>query len=259
MEWNDEAIILALQKYGEADAILDVLTKDHGRARGFVRGGMGRKQRGILQPGNGVHLVWRARVATNLGSFTVESGPPRAAHLFGDAARLGAMTGMASLLKIVLPEHEQCPHVYAAFTALLDLLSDENSDLVSCGVALVRFEAGILSDQGFGLDLAECASTGENRDLIYVSPKSARAVSAEAGEPYKDKLLPLPAFMLDRVVPEQNKARATPADVVNGLRLTAYFLRKHLLLPADRELPEARMRLPRYFSSAEQGDQVDTP
>ena len=241
MEWSDEALILGVQKYGEADAIIDVLSKVYGRQRGFVKGGLGRRQRGILQPGNGITANWRARVESNLGRFTVELIDSRAADLFENSARLSGMSSAANLLITVLPEREECENVYNALKAIFDLLSDHTASLKDCGAGLTLFEAGLLSELGFGLDLTSCASTGELENLHYVSPKSARAVSKKAGDPYHDKLFILPKFM------QGESGEIKLGDIYNGLRLTSYFMERHVLNPANKTLPEARHRFIDHF------------
>jgi DNA repair protein RecO (recombination protein O) len=240
MEWSGEAIILGRRKYGEADALVDVLSHAEGRYCGFVRGGMGRRQRGILQIGNGVNVIWRARVEANLGSMTLELKEARAAQLFDQPARLAALSSAAALLLIALPEREPHPRVFDAFKGILDLLAADEIENRDWGVAMVHFEAGLLGELGFGLDLASCAATGQSDDLVYVSPRTGRAVSTEAGAPYKTRLLPLPAFML-------GKAEVQNADLRNGFALTGHFLERHLLAPLGRPLPEARVRLLAYF------------
>jgi DNA repair protein RecO (recombination protein O) len=235
MQWTDPAIVLAVRKYGESAAILHVLTPEHGRHAGLVRGGAGRRQRGTLQVGNQVSVTWRGRLDEQLGSFAVELMAARAAAWLDDAGRLGALTAAAAVVQAALPERESHPEVYGDFCALLDAL-DRDPDWAR---AYVRWELALLADLGYGLDLAHCASTGVTDNLIYVSPRSGRAVSADAGAPYRDKLLALPDFL-----------RADAADVapdaaalIAGLALTGHFLSHHVLEPHGGHLPPARLRL----------------
>ena len=241
MDWTDDAIILGTRKYGEADALVDVISHREGRYCGFVRGGMGRRQRGVLQVGNGVKASWRARVEANLGSMTLELKVARAAQLFDHPARLAALSSTAALLLAALPEREPHPQVYEAFAELLHLLLDDQITDQEWAMAMVRFEAGLLGELGFGLDLSACAATGEVAGLIYVSPRSGRAVGAEAGQPYKERLLPLPAFMI-------GQAEADREDIRAGFAITGYFLERHLLAPLGRPLPDARARMLDYFA-----------
>ncbi len=233
MEWTDDAIVLSARKHGESAAIVHALTAGHGRHAGLVRGGAGRRQRGTLQAGNEVRLVWRGRLEEHLGHFTVELVAPRAARWLDDAGRLGALTAAAAVVEAALPERENHPEIYADFRALLDALHGDPAWIE----AYVRWELALLADLGFGLDLGHCAATGVTDDLVYVSPRSGRAVSAAAGAPYKDKLLALPAFLA------AGAAAPDPRDLAAGLSLTGYFLEHHVLEPHGGHLPPARLRL----------------
>ena len=235
MEWRDRGIVLGLKRLGEYDVILDTLTAEHGRHSGLVKGGVSRKYRGVLQPGNELDLVWRARLESHLGTFSLEPGRMRSALLLGLPDRLGALSAACALAAVALPEREGHGPVYHGLQALLDALEAEDDHW---GAVMVRWELGLLEALGFGLDLSACAATGVNEHLIYVSPKSGAAVSAEAGAPYRDKLLPLPAFLGGRNVEAHG-----PADVLAGLALTGYFLERHVLAPHGAGLPAARARL----------------
>lgn len=240
MEWSGNAIIIGARKYGEADALVDVLSHKEGRYCGFVRGGMGRRQRGILQVGNGVVATWRARLQANLGSMRLELKEARAVQLFDQPSRLAGLASAAALLLTSLPEREPHPKIYEALFELLGMLTNDQITDTEWATAMVHFEAGLLAELGFGLDLESCAATGEVSDLVYVSPRSGRAVGAEAGQPYREKLFALPGFMIGEAV-------ATKADLRAGLVLTGHFLEHHLLAPLGRKLPEARARLLTYF------------
>lgn len=235
MQWTDDAIVLSVRKYGESAAILHVLTPAHGRHAGLVRGGAGRRQRGNLQVGNQVSVTWRGRLDEQLGSFAVELAAARAAAWLDDAGRLGALTAAAAVVQAALPERESHPEVYADFCALLDAL-DRDPAWVR---AYVRWELALLADLGYGLDLAQCAATGVVDNLIYVSPRSGRAVSAEAGAPYRDKLLALPDFLRA----DAPAAAPDTGALVAGLTLTGHFLAHHVLEPHGGHLPPARLRL----------------
>ena len=100
---------------------------------------------------------------------------------------------------------------------------------------MVRFELLLLDELGFGLDLESCAATGAREDLVFVSPKSGRAVSRAAGEPYRDRLLPLPAFLLAQA------PRAADQASLKGVRLTGYFLERHVFDTRGESLPEMRV------------------
>jgi DNA repair protein RecO (recombination protein O) len=236
MEWADEGIVLAVRPYGETAAIVEALTHLHGRHLGLVHGGASRKNRAMLQPGNSLHLTWRARLNEQLGTFHVEPLRARAGALLERRDALAGLNAFATMASAVLPEREPHVGVCGAAEVLLDAIADQ--DFAHWAPLYVRWEAGLLDELGFGLDLTRCAATGLTDDLIYVSPRSGRAVSREAGQPYADRLLKLPPFLLG----SQN-AEPTPADIRDGLKLTAYFLLDRVLQPHGKELPQARIRL----------------
>lgn len=242
MEWIDHSIVLGASKFGEADAIIDVFSRDFGRYKGFVRGGMGRTKRSQIQAGNEAKITWRARVEESLGSITLDPMTQRAAHVFHAPDRLAALSSVTSLLSICLPEREPVPPVFDALMALLDVIEQDDVPLHMWGVAFVRFEMGLLATMGFGLDLSSCASTGQVDDLAYVSPRSGRAVSREAGAPYQDKLFALPTFM-------RGGTQADREDIGLGLDITGFFLDRHVLGAMGKTLPDARFRLRDYFST----------
>jgi DNA repair protein RecO (recombination protein O) len=236
MEWSDDAIVIGVRAHGETSAILEALTHSHGRHAGLVRGGTSRKSKSALQPGNSVHLLWRARLNEHLGNFTAEPMTSRAGHLIEDRASLAGLNAFTAIVSASLPEREAHQPVYDAGEILLDAMAHEG--FAHWGALYVRWELGLLDALGFGLDLSECAATGAVDELEYVSPKSGRAVSRAAAAPYKERLLALPPFLLG----SQN-ADPTPADIAAGLKLTAYFLLGRVLRPHGKEMPAARQRL----------------
>jgi DNA repair protein RecO (recombination protein O) len=248
MEWTDEGIVLGVRRHGEANAILEVMTHGHGRHLGLVRGGAGTRMRPVLQPGNVVRATWRARLDEHLGHYVVEGLQLRAAALLQTAHALYGVTHLAALCRL-LPERDPHPLVHADLAAVLDRIDDP----VAVAVAVARFELKLLAELGFGLDLDRCAATGEAGDLGYVSPKSGRAVSRKAGEPWHDRLLPLPAFLLDDV-----PARPSAGELAEGFAVTGFFLGRYVLEPRGLRSPEARERfiaaamrpLPRSVASA---------
>ncbi len=243
MQWSDDGIVLAARKHGESAAIVSLLTRAHGRHLGLVRGGAGRRQRGALQPGNEVRATWRARLAEHLGVFEIELSAARAAAVLDDPLRLAALSAACALADAALAEREPHPALLEAFRVLLGVLSGADA----WPAVYVRWELGLLSELGFGLDLTACAATGATTDLTHVSPKSGRAVSAAAALPYADKLLVLPSFLAGPAGgPPANDART---DVRHGLDLTGYFLERYVFRP-DRGMPPARDRFVARFSSA---------
>jgi DNA repair protein RecO (recombination protein O) len=236
MEFTDDALVLSVRPHGETSAILETLTRAHGRHLGLVRGGASRRAKPVLQPGNSIQLHWRARLNEHLGAFTAELTKARAGDMLESRAALTGLNAFTAVVSAALPEREVHAPVFEAGRLLLDAM--QAADFAHWGALYVRWEAGLLDELGFGLDLTRCASTGTTENLIYVSPRTGRAVSAEAGAPYKDRLFALPGFLLG----SQN---ATPdtADIAAGLRLTGAFLQGRVLAPNGREMPAARLRL----------------
>lgn len=232
MDWQSEGYVLSVRKHGETSAIIDVLTRDKGRHAGLVRGGVGRKLRPVLQPGNKVQLSWQARLSDHLGTFTVEALSSRAAQLMDDRLALSGLNSLCAMARETLPEREIFAQVYDAFELLLANLHEPQI----WPALFVQWEAGLLRALGYGLDLRACAATGANDNLTHVSPRSGRAVSASAAEPYLDKLYPLPSFMI-------GSSFVTPADIGNGLALTGYFLETRLQWGVNRTLPAARAQM----------------
>lgn len=229
MEWRDQAIIIGVRRHGETSAVAELMTRTHGRHLGLVRGGRSKQMRPVLQQGNGVEAVWRARLEEHLGSFTIEPTALRTGALMESAQALNGIDLLGVLLRL-LPERE--PH--AVLYEAADLIASHLHEPLVGPPLMVRFELMILAELGFGLDLTRCAATGTRDDLVHVSPKSGRAVSRAAGEPYRDRLLALPAFLIDRASPPQ------PADLAAGFRLTGFFLDREVFAPRGVTLPETR-------------------
>lgn len=230
MEWRDEGIILGTRRHGETSAILEVMTRAHGRHLGLVRGGRSRRLQPVLQPGNRVDLVWRARLDEHLGTFQAEALETNAARLMDSAVAVYGLQVLAAHLRL-LPERD----AHAALYETLCLMIAHLDDADAAGELVARFELLVLEELGFGLDLAECAATGTHADLVYVSPKSGRAVSREAGAPWHDRMLPLPAFLQ-----RGSGQRADAAAVEDAFRLTGFFLARHVYEPRGLQAPEAR-------------------
>lgn len=236
MEWSDEGVILGVRPHGETGAVVDVLTRAQGRHLGLVHGGRSRTLRPVLQTGNHVELTWKARLSDNLGHFAIELRKPYAAMHMEDPAALTALSSLAELARL-LPERDPHPNLYEVTLFVLGFLDDADV----WPALYVRWELALLEELGFGLDLTRCAATGQTTDLVYVSPRSGRAVSAEAGAPYRDRLLPLPSFL--RGAPGE----VTRADVSAGLELTGHFLEARVTRPRNLSVPEVRMRLKSYL------------
>ena len=236
MEWSDDAIVLAVRAHGESGAILEALTREHGRHAGLVHGGASRKAKAMLQPGNSLRVTWRARLEENLGSFHIEAAKMRAGLMLEHREALAGLNAFTSVASAVLPEREPHRPVFEAGEILLDAIAGDGFE--HWGPLYVRWEAGLLDELGFGLDLSQCAATGATEDLAFLSPRTGRAISRAAAGPYKERLLPLPQFLLG----SQN-ATASWHEIAAGLRLTAYFLLDRVLAPHNKTLPAARLRL----------------
>jgi DNA repair protein RecO (recombination protein O) len=240
MDWIDSAIVLHVRPHGETSAILDAFTREHGRHAGLVRGGRSRKIRPALQTGNLLKVEWRARLSDHLGFFTLELAQPYAARALDDRLALSGIGSMATLAGL-LAERDPHPALFDMAILVLDHLDDATLWLE----LMVRWELLLLTEFGFGLDLERCAATGTGEDLIYVSPKSGCAVSRLAGEPYKDKLLKLPAFLL-----VSNGPRASRQDIADGFALTGFFLERCLAEQRNAPLPPVRREVLRVLARA---------
>ena len=192
MEWQDDAYVLSARVHGETGAIVELLTERRGRFAAHVAGAASRRMKPFLQPGARVVAAYRARTSDNLGSAQLEPMGEGPAALFDDPLALAGLSAAAAVAQGALPEREPHPGAFLAFEALAAAFALETI----WPAVFVRFEAGLLDELGFGFDFTRCAATGVVDDLIYVSPRTGRAVSREAGEPYKDRLFPLPPFLL---------------------------------------------------------------
>jgi len=229
MQWSDDAIVLGVKRHGEANAIAELFTHAHGRHLGLVRGGFGSRMKPVLQPGNSVSATWRARLDEHLGTYTLEPVRLRTASMFAAHHALFAVTHLAALARL-LPERDPHASVYEELDGVLDCIEDAR--LVARHIA--RFELRMLGELGVGLDLASCAATGVTDELVYVSPKSGRAVSRDAGEAWRDKLFRLPIFLTDPDAVPSNE------DLAASFALTGHFLERLVLETRGLAMPEAR-------------------
>ena len=241
MEWRDEGVILSSRKYGEYDAILEVLTRTHGRHSGLVKGGYGRRQRGNIQPGNEVMVSWRGRLENQLGTYSVELKRARVVSFLYHPSKLAALNSCCSILCVTIPEKEIHEVLLDGFLIFLSSLEEAHQDKIYWAPLIVRWELGLLSELGFGLNLETCVATEVTKDLAYVSPKSGRAVSKKAGEPYHDKLFRLPPFLIGTT------KNIKMQDIIDGLRLTEFFIERYVLSPAGKQIPQARRLFKDYM------------
>lgn len=253
MDWRDEGILLWVRRHGESSAIIEVLTVEHGRHAGLVRGGAGKARAAALQPGAQLSLEWHARLPDHLGTFRIDLIRGRAAAIMASSQALAALNVISALLVRLLPEREPNIDVYRATLGLVDALGDADP---RWPVLYALWELALLRALGFGLELERCAATGGHDDLVYVSPRSGHAVSRWAGAPYADRMLPLPPFLIGR-------GPATAGGVRQALNLTGWFL-EHRVRPAFdmAELPQARTRLLRLLArhdTASEGPETLAP
>ncbi len=238
MDWQDTGIVLSVRRHGESSAIVSLLTRENGRHAGMVQGAKSAANRGVLQQGNLVQAHWRARLADHLGTFKLEPLAARAAPLLTHPGKLAALTSACAICELALPERENA-------TDMFDLLADLTAGLVQddWAVLYAHWELAVLTVMAFRLDLSHCAATGVTEDLVYVSPRTGRAVSSAAGQPYHDRLFPLPAFLRESGAPRDN------AELIAALRLTGHFLGQHVIDPTRHRLPDPRERLVTYLEA----------
>jgi DNA repair protein RecO (recombination protein O) len=233
MEFQEEAVVLSARGHGDTGAIVELLFAAHGRRLAYVAGGSSRRIKPFLQPGAEVMADYRARTSEHLGSVRLEPLSQGPAALFDDRLALAGLNAASAVAQGALPEREPHPGAYFALKALMAALTDNDI----WPAVFVRFEAGLLDDLGFGLDLTRCAVSGGADDLVWVSPRTGRAVSRAAGAPYADRLLRLPPFLLG------NQAALAQGDVRAGLEMTGHFLEQYIFHPLNRPLPAARTHM----------------
>jgi DNA repair protein RecO (recombination protein O) len=230
MEFEDDAFVLSVRSHGETGAIVEFVTEQHGKYAAHVAGAISRRARPHLQAGARVAVRYRARTTEHLGSAAMEPTGEGPAALFDDRLALAGLASAAAVTCGALPEREPHPGAFAGLEALIAALAAPEI----WPAVYVRFEAGLLADLGFGLDLSKCAVTGSADDLIYVSPRTGRAVSAGAGAGYKDRLFTLPPFLLSA------QGGIAAGDIGAGLTITGHFLERFVFSPLNRPLPPAR-------------------
>ncbi len=231
-EWEAPSVILAARPYGEGDALVTLLTEAHGTHRGLARGGGSRSQASLWQPGNLVQARWVARLTDQLGAFSAELVHPGAALAMDDALALAVLSSACAVAEGALPEREPYPAVFGGLVQLIAGLAQGPSAVMD----LIRWETVLLQELGYGLDVSSCAITGATTGLTYLSPRTGRAVSAEAAGPWQDKLLRLPGFLV-------GADPSGPADWRDGLKLTGHFLARDAFGSQHRPMPPARHML----------------
>ncbi|RUT32529.1 DNA repair protein RecO [Arsenicitalea aurantiaca] len=231
MEWTGRGLVIGVRRHGETSVILEAMVEGRGRHLGLVRGGRSARLAPTLQPGNTLLLTWRARLEDHLGHYAVELLDARAAQLIADRTRLYAIQLLGEHLRL-LPERDPHDRLLSLTVAALD----DGLTGLALAVALARYELFLLDELGFGLDLTACAATGESEDLTHVSPRTGRAVSRAAAEPYRDRLLRLPGFLT-------GPGNASPEDIRDAFVLTGHFLDMHVWMPRKLDPPPTREAL----------------
>ncbi len=235
MRLSTDAIVLSVRQHGEHDSIVRALTPAEGVQPGYVRGGRSRRLRPVLQPGNLVAAEYRARTEEQLAHLTPELIHSRAT-LQTEPLTAAGVEWATVLTAAALPEGQPYPALYQGLTGLLSAL-EAAPRARGWAAALARYELLLLGELGFGLDLGECAVTGTDEDLAFVSPKSGRAVSRGGAGEYRDRLLPLPAFLTGAV------REPDWESIIDGLKLTGHFLARDLLVERRADILGARSRL----------------
>lgn len=232
-QWDDDAIAINARMVFENDAILEVFSRNHGRVSGYVYGGASKRKRAALQAGQALNIAWKTKTEGQLGYFDRLETISSIAPILSDNAGICALSSICSILHLSIPEQLAYKPLFEATMILIDAIK-YSDDWPS---AYIGWEVGLLNHAGFGLDLSKCALTGSQDNLYWVSPKTGRAASYEAGLPFKDKLLKLPQFLLS------SQIKVESGDIADGFALTGWFLERDLLRQNNKELPEARARL----------------
>jgi DNA repair protein RecO (recombination protein O) len=232
MEWVDTAIVLGARHFGEGKLVAEVFAREHGRFGGVVHAG--RKSQPILQAGNVVHCGWKARLSEQLGFFNpLELAEPHATRLLDDPLALAGLTSAVSLIRGATAERQAYPQLFDALIVLIEAMPHKEI----WPALYTRFELGLLAGLGYGLDLSRCAMTGATEGLAWVSPRTGRAATYEAGAPHADVLLRLPPFLIDA------EAELKSGDVADAFALSGYFLERRVFEHKGEGMPDARRRL----------------
>ncbi len=235
--WEDQGIVLSVRRHGESGAIVSLLTKEQGHHAGYVRGARSSKMRGSLEPGNIVDANWQARNSDDLGTLELELIRAPVSHFMNEPLKLAALQSACALCYAALPEREGHPGLYYGLLALFKALECD-----IWGASYVMWEIAFLKELGFSLDFSQCAGGGDAAFLAYVSPKTGRSVSLEAGKPYKKRLLPLPDFL------KPSGGGGDDLDILTGLKMTGYFLEHWAFTHHSHGIPDARLLFEQRFA-----------
>ena len=242
-EWTDQGLILSIRPHGERNAVVSLLTFENGRHAGLVHAYDASGKRGTVQLGNLVQAHWRARLTDQLGTFQLELTKNPSALFLDDPVKLAGLSSCCAILDVGLPEREANLAVWQATTALIDIicLADNLEDWLGF---YIKWEINVLTQLGFALNLDSCAVSGLTDALVYVSPRSGRAVHKDYAGDYADRLLRLPGFLCA----DATVAAASPAALADGLALTGHFISRRVFSLIHKDLPQARLRLAHLVS-----------
>ena len=238
MRWESEGIVLGFSLHNEKSYILEVLTKEHGRHKGLIRGIHSKNLRSIIEPGNEVKVLWSGRLETHLGNFTIEPIKAWSSLMLSQKYKLTALSSLCSLVSLTMAEKQPNDLIYYNSKEMIKKISSDDDWIKD----YINWELELLSEIGYGIDLSKCAVTSKRDELVYVSPTSGRAVTLEGAGSYKDRLIKLPKFIVSK------DAECDSNDIVDGLELTEYFFRKRFFEPNNLNFPQSRNRLKEIFS-----------
>ena len=242
MNIEDTGYILSNRKYGDRSLIVTILSKENGKISGFVKNGLSKKKAGVFEIGNLVKFSWYSRLEENLGKMEVELEKSNFSKFLLSSDKLELYRLIHKMIDVCVNEREEAKHFYNKLAEFIEFM-DEEDDILKSFREYILFECLLLEELGIGFDLSKCASLGITEDLIYVSPKTARAVSFTAGAPYKGKLLDLPEFVLNSYNGDNLDIEINNDEIVKGLKLTGFFLNKNFFSLHDIKFPEARLSL----------------
>jgi len=233
VEWQDQAIVLGQKSFGENKRIISLLTEQHGRVSGLIRQTKTSQLQGITQMGNRVHAHWKGRLEEHLGFLSLDLVESFTGRVMSSSAKLLALSSATFLTHTVFPERHPYPGVYEAFTQFLESLKG-----AMWPETYVHFERSVLDEMGFALKLDACCVSGVVENLCYVSPKTGRAVSKASASPYEDRLLKLPAFLLNSDLSAKDFG-----DLKDGFHLMSYFFQHPMTEASYKKLMGVRVQL----------------
>ena len=242
-EWIDQGIVLSAKKYGEKGLVINILTKNHGRYLGWLNNYKNKSVLADVQPGNLVNVFWKSRLIEQMGKFKIELISSVSGKIFDEKLKLQGLNSLCSLLDKFLPERQKYSEIFNATNAFINLLTLQDERKNDHWIeGYVKWEIGVLSSVGFSLDLKRCVVTGANTNLLYVSPKTGKAVSKDVAGIHAPRLLLLPFFLGGEKVIGSNFYK----EILAGLKITSYFFKNKLLLSINTKkptnLPSPRIR-----------------